>query len=69
MVAVCPDQIGPALYRLLPDGRYQTIAFPRGNSPEFVNWVDYLDVARHTAPVPFARQLQRMAAPGTTSGW
>ncbi len=64
VVAVCPDQIGPALYRLLPDGRYQTIAFPRGNSPEFVNWVDYLDVARHTAPVLFARKLQRMASPG-----
>jgi hypothetical protein len=64
VVAVCPDQLGPALERLLPDGRYQTIAFPRGTSPAFVNWVDYLNVARHTSPVAFARRVQQMAAPG-----
>ena len=41
VVAYCPDQLGPAVDRLLPSGRYQQTTFPRGTGPGFVNWVDY----------------------------
>ena len=61
VVAVCPDQLGPAVERLVPPGRYRTIAFPRANSPEFVDWVSYLSVARGTPAAPFAMRLEQMA--------
>ena len=40
-MAYCPDQLGPAVNRLLPAGRYLQTTFPRGTGPAFVNWVDY----------------------------
>jgi mannosyltransferase len=63
VVAFCPDQLGPAVDRLVAPGRYRLITFPRGTSPEFVNWVDYKQVARHSHPVDFAHQLQALAGP------
>ena len=63
VIAYCPDQLGPAVNRLLPQGRYQQITFPRGTGPTYVNWVDYSTASRKGSPVRFANQLERMAGP------
>jgi len=62
VVAYCPDQLGPAVNRLLPAGRYTQITFPRGSGPEFVNWVDYADAVRAASPLAFAKHVESLAA-------
>jgi hypothetical protein len=61
VVAYCPDQLGPAVNRLLPSGRYQQVTFPRGTGPAFVNWVDYAAAVRSASPLDFSRQVQTLA--------
>jgi hypothetical protein len=63
IVAYCPDQIGPSVNRLLPPGRYRQITFPRGTSPEFVNWVDYASASARGHPGSFATRLEHLSAP------
>jgi len=63
VVAFCPDQVGPSVNRLVPAGRYREITFPRGTSPQFVNWVDYADASRAGHPATFASRLEAMSAP------
>jgi hypothetical protein len=63
VVAYCPDQIGPSVNRLVPPGRYREITFPRGTSPEFVNWVDYSAASARGNPAAFATRLEHMSAP------
>jgi mannosyltransferase len=63
VIAYCPDQLGPAVNRLLPSGRYQQITFPRGTGPTYVNWVDYATASHKGSPVRFAQQLESMAGP------
>jgi mannosyltransferase len=63
VIAYCPDQLGPAVNRLLPAGRYQQITFPRGTGPTYVNWVDYAAASHKGSPVAFGQQLERMAGP------
>jgi uncharacterized membrane protein len=64
IVAYCPDQLGPAVARVLPDGRYQQITFPRYTGPTFVNWVDYGEATRAASALAFAQHLEAMAAGG-----
>ena len=64
VVAYCPDQLGPAVDRLLPAGRYLQTTFPRGTGPEFVNWVDYAAASKAGKPLRFAEHLEAMARPG-----
>lgn len=61
-VAYCPDQLGPAVYRLLPSGRYTQVTFPRGTSPEFINWIDYAKASKRGMPAKFAVDLEAKAA-------
>ena len=63
VVAFCPDQLGPDSSRLIPAGRYKEIAFPRENSPRFVDWVDYAQVVGRASPKAFASKLEQMAGP------
>lgn len=63
VVAYCPDQLGPAVNRLLPRDRYRQITFPRGYGPQFVNWINYAQVVHRASPAAFARRLERIAAP------
>ncbi|MHB8681521.1 MAG: glycosyltransferase family 39 protein [Acidimicrobiales bacterium] len=63
VVAFCPDQLGPAVNRLVPAGRYQGITFPRRTGPQFVDWVDYADASRAGDPAAFAARLEAMSAP------
>lgn len=63
VVAYCPDQLGPAVNRLLPPGRYQQITYPRGTGPDFVNWIDYKQAIDHASTAAFVRRVEAMAAP------
>jgi mannosyltransferase len=64
VVAYCPDQLGPAVDRLLPADRYRQVTFPRGTGPAFVNWVDYAGAVRAASPVAFADRVEGLAAGG-----
>ena len=64
VVAYCPDQLAPAVNRLLPAGRYRQVTFPRGDGPAFVNWVDYATAVRNASPVTFAEKVEALAAGG-----
>lgn len=61
VVAFCPDQLGPAVYRLVPHDRYTALTYPRATGPAFVDWVDYQRVARSSDPAAFARRLEGLA--------
>ncbi|MCW2777885.1 MAG: hypothetical protein JWN17_1610 [Frankiales bacterium] len=60
LVLYCPDQLGPAVDRLLPPGTDQLV-YPTGGRPERVDWVDY--AARNAAgdPERFAAAAARRA--------
>lgn len=62
LVAYCPDQLGPAVDRLLPAGRYRQTTFPRGTGPVFVDWADYAAASRGGSPVAFSEGLEAAAA-------
>ncbi|MGO8872621.1 MAG: glycosyltransferase family 39 protein [Acidimicrobiales bacterium] len=62
LIAFCPDQLGPAVYRLTDDpGRYDMVTFPRGTGPQIVDWVDYAAAVAAGSPGPFAGGLVRDA--------
>jgi hypothetical protein len=64
IVAYCPDQLGPAVARLLPSDTYTQVTFPRGTGPEFINWVDYAAAVRAASALSFAEHLESLAAGG-----
>ncbi len=58
IIAFCPDQIGPSVYRLIDDpGQYTMLTFPRGTSPQFVDWVNYAKVVHAAKATRFASTL------------
>ncbi|HVB91054.1 MAG TPA: glycosyltransferase family 39 protein [Acidimicrobiales bacterium] len=62
VVAFCPDQLGPSVYRLVVHpSRFDMVTFPRGTGPQIVDWVDYKDAVDAADPGAFARQLSRAA--------
>lgn len=65
VVAYCPDQLGPAVSRLLPAGIDQ-LTFPRATPPQVVDWVDYAKVNKAGDPEPFAGMLVDRAGPQGT---
>jgi mannosyltransferase len=65
VVAYCPDQLGPAVNRLLPDWLHQ-ITYPLGGSPQRVDWVDYAERNRTADPAVFARFADAVAGPRHT---
>jgi mannosyltransferase len=63
VVAYCPDQLGPDVSRLLPARlELRQYAFPRFQSPTFVDWVDYADRNRDADPAAYARGILERAA-------
>jgi uncharacterized membrane protein len=62
VVAYCPDQLGPAVSRLLPDRLLTQVTFPRFDDPQRINWVDYGSVNSAANPGVFANELLSMAA-------
>lgn len=60
VVAYCPDQLGPAVDRLL-DGGFRQMTFPSGSSPTLVDWSDYEERHRAADPVDFANEVLAVA--------
>jgi mannosyltransferase len=58
IIALCPDQLGPATYRAVAHpARYTMVTFPRGTGPQFVDWVNYAQVVGKASPKKFAHKL------------
>ncbi len=66
VVAYCPDQLGPAVSRMLGDRDLVQIPFPRGGSPDRVDWVDYAQRNHAATTVPFTQMLLDRAGPDHT---
>lgn len=64
VVAFCPDQLGPAVTRVLSD-RFETLRFPDGGDPELVDWVDYAERQAGGDPQAFAADLHERGAGST----
>jgi mannosyltransferase len=62
VVAYCPDQLGPAVSRLLPERLLTQVTFPRFDDPQRINWVDYARVNAAANPGVFANEILNMAA-------
>ena len=61
VVAFCPDQLGPAVSRLLPSRSFTQVTFPRFDDPARINWVDYAQVNEAASPGAFALALLNLA--------
>lgn len=62
IVAFCPDQLGPSVYRQVRDpSQYDMITFPRRTGPAIVDWVDYADAVHAADPGAFADDLYQKA--------
>jgi hypothetical protein len=56
LVVICPDQLGPATHRLLPDTTMQVV-YPTFGSPDRVDWRDYEQRNAQADPLAFADQV------------
>jgi mannosyltransferase len=63
---VCPDQLGPALSRELPDDA-DVATYPRFEEPELVDWVDYAERLAEVTPADFATEA--LARAGDREIW
>ena len=64
VIAMCPDQLGPSVYRVTRSpSRYRMTTFPRGTSPQFVDWVDYQKTVQAENTTAFATRLAAEAGP------
>ena len=66
LVVFCPDQLGPAVDRLLHVQGLQEITFPRGTGPQRINWVDYRQVINGTNVSQFAQNALARSSGGQT---
>ncbi len=65
VIAFCPDQLGPAVYRQIRDpSQYDMITFPRRTGPQIVDWVDYADAVHAGNPGAFADAVFGKSAGG-----
>jgi mannosyltransferase len=65
VVVYCPDQLGPAVHRLLRPAVTE-LTFPRAIGPERVNWVDYRQVIQRTNVAAFADEMMQRSSKGHT---
>ena len=63
VVAYCPDQLGPGVSRLVPENGLVQLTYPRGEHPQFVDWVGYEAAVKAAKPVDFATMLLDRAGP------
>ena len=61
VVVYCPDQLAPAVSRLLP-GSLRQLAFPAGESVATVDWVDYAKRNAGASVAEFGSRVDRVAA-------
>jgi uncharacterized membrane protein len=64
LVVTCPDQLGPAVRRVIP-GDIDVTTYPRFADPHRVDWVDYGERNRHNDPAAFAGRLLERAGDRT----
>jgi len=64
LVITCPDQLGPSLSRVLP-ATFDTVTYPRFESPERVDWVDYEARLAEASPARFGQEALRRAGSRT----
>jgi 4-amino-4-deoxy-L-arabinose transferase-like glycosyltransferase len=63
LVVYCPDQLAPAVDRLLKVPQVTQLTFPRAIGPQRVDWVDYKQTVAKTDVGTFAKQmLSRLGA-------
>lgn len=67
LVAFCPDQLAPAVARLVSSAPVTLAAFPPGATVDRVDWVDYVAGVRAGDGRGFARSLHRRA--GSAAVW
>ena len=62
IVLICPDQLGPATHRLLPDRLgLQQLSYPALSDPSLVDWRDYETRNAAADPVAVADEVVRRA--------
>jgi hypothetical protein len=61
VVVYCPDQLGPAVDRLLPAGTDEVV-YPTMGPPQRVDWVDYATRNAAGSPSAFAAAVHARAA-------
>jgi 4-amino-4-deoxy-L-arabinose transferase-like glycosyltransferase len=68
VVVYCPDQLAPAMHRLLTQRGLvlDEVVFPNGSTPSRVNWIDYGDRAADVYPLSMASAILRG---GPTNVW
>jgi mannosyltransferase len=64
LVVFCPDQLGPAVNRLITVPALTQLTFPRAIGPQRVDWVDYEAVIARTDVGTFAREMLARVTPG-----
>jgi hypothetical protein len=57
LVVVCPDQLGPALSRLVDEPGVRVVRYPDLGDPRYVDWVDYADRYADVDPVAVAERV------------
>ena len=63
LLAYCPDQLGPPVWRLMDRGVEQVV-YPSFGDPRRVDWVDYRERQEAASPSAFARELSARAGDG-----
>jgi hypothetical protein len=66
LVVYCPDQLGPAVHRLLRVRGVTEITFPRAIGPQRVDWVNYTVVISDTDVAAFAEAARARLGAGHT---
>ncbi|MGH9044487.1 MAG: glycosyltransferase family 39 protein [Acidimicrobiales bacterium] len=67
IVAFCPDQLGPSVWRLTSGNGYHEITYPRSASPAVIDWIAYKGAIEASSPSAFVGELRALA--GTRSIW
>jgi uncharacterized membrane protein len=67
LVVYCPDQLGPAVSRLLPDG-FEQVTYPALDDPERVDWRDYEERMAAADPAEVAEQVLALAGEDAGAG-
>ena len=60
LLAYCPDQLGPPVWRLL-DRDVEQVVYPSFGDPRRIDWVDYEERQEAADPEAFAAQLSARA--------
>jgi hypothetical protein len=66
MVVYCPDQLGPAVDRLLTVPDVTELTYPRTMGPQRIDWIDYAATIQNTSPEVVAQGIVSRLNPGST---